>query len=117
MTDAIFEIKPPNTGTAKLVYILYIVSVVFGVTGIAAVILAYVYKDDAPEWLQSHYRFQIRTFWIGGLYLGLGLILSLILIGYLVLLLWVIWLLVRCIKGFRYLDQQRTHPNPTGWLL
>ena len=54
-----------NSSTAKLVYILYLVGLVFGITGIIGVIVAYVNKGDAPEWMQSHYRFQIRTFWMG----------------------------------------------------
>jgi len=30
--------------------------------------MAYIYKGDAPDWLKSHYRYQIRKFWIGILY-------------------------------------------------
>lgn len=66
-----------NNGTsqqqlAKIVYILYLVGVVFGITGLIGVVMAYIYKSDAPEWLSSHYQFQIRTFWIGLLYLVVG---------------------------------------------
>ncbi len=78
--------------------------------------MAYINKSDAPEWLQSHYRFQIRTFWIGVLYMMIGVILTLALIGYLIILFWVIWLIVRCIKGMKTLDNKQAHPNPTGWM-
>ena len=54
-----------GAGTAKLVYILYLVSLLIGITAIVGLIIAYVNRDDAPGWLQTHYRFQIRTFWIG----------------------------------------------------
>ncbi|HIF9240904.1 TPA: DUF4870 family protein [Photobacterium damselae] len=47
---------------AKIIYILYLVGLVIGVTGIVGVIMAYVNKGDAPQWLQDHFRFQIRTF-------------------------------------------------------
>ena len=115
--DSYQDFTPVTTSTkmAKLVYILYIIGIVFGITGIVGVVISYVYQGDAPHWLQSHYRFQIRTFWIGLLYLVVGVILSFILVGYLVMLFWIIWLLVRCIKGLRLLDQQREHPNPAGW--
>lgn len=103
-------------GTAKIVYILYLVGILFGITGIIGVIMAYINKADAPEWLQSHYQFQIRTFWIGFLYLIIGGFLTLAVIGYLVILFWVIWLIVRCAKGIKYLDAKEAHPNPTGWM-
>src|SRR5579862_5866741 len=51
---------PSEGSTAQIVYILYLVSLVFGVTGIVGVIMAYVNRSDAPEWVQTHYRFQIR---------------------------------------------------------
>jgi len=105
-----------TASTAKIVYILYLVGVVFGVTGIVGVVMAYINRGDAPEWLQSHYQFQIRTFWIGALYIFVGFLLSLIVIGWLILLFWLVWLIVRCVKGMKYLDQQQSYPNPTSWM-
>ncbi len=112
------EIQPTKStdSSAKIVYILYIVGAFIGLAGIVGVIIAYVNKDDAPEWLKTHYQFQIRTFWIGALYLIIGSLLSLILIGWLVLLFWVIWLIVRSVKGLKLLDAKQAHPNPTTWL-
>lgn len=110
-----------NNGTsqqqlAKIVYILYLVGVVFGITGLIGVVMAYIYKSDAPEWLYSHYQFQIRTFWIGLLYLVVGSILLVVLVGWLVYLFWVVWLIIRCVKGLQILDKKEPHPNPTSWL-
>lgn len=110
-----------NNGTsqqqlAKIVYILYLVGVVFGITGLIGVVMAYIYKSDAPEWLYSHYRFQIRTFWIGLLYLVVGSILLVVLVGWLVYLFWVVWLIIRCVKGLQILDKKEPHPNPTAWM-
>ncbi len=102
--------------TAKLVYILYLVGLVFGITGIIGVVVAYVNKSDAPEWLQSHYRFQIRTFWMGLVYLILGSILLIVLVGWLVYLFWVIWLIVRCVKGLKALEQQQPVVDETSWM-
>lgn len=110
-----------NNGTsqqqlAKIVYILYLVGVVFGITGLIGVVMAYIYKSDAPEWLSSHYQFQIRTFWIGLLYLVVGSILLVVLVGWLVYLFWVVWLIIRCVKGLQILDKKEPHPNPTTWM-
>lgn len=113
-------VTPPtatdNGSMAKVVYILYLAGILVGITGIVGVIIAYVNKSDAPEWLKTHYQYQIRTFWIGFLYMFIGSILSIILIGYLVLLFWMVWLIVRCVKGMKYLDNQQAHPDPTGWM-
>ena len=55
---------------AKVVYILFLAEFFVGpLGGLAGVILAYVCRSDAPDRLVSHYRFQIRTFWIGWLYI------------------------------------------------
>ena len=103
-------------GTAMLVYVLLLASIVLWVTGVVGVVIAYVYKDDAPEWLKSHYRLQIRTFWISFLYIILGMLLLVVLVGYAVLVFWLIWFLVRCIKGIRYLNRGQAYPNPDNWL-
>lgn len=116
MSEELAQEKPTTEGSAKIVYILYIVGLIFGITGIIGVVIAYVNRSDAPAWLQSHYQFQIRTFWIGMLYILIGVILSFAIIGYLILLFWVVWLIVRCVKGMKLLGQKRAHPNPTGWM-
>lgn len=114
--DNSVAIKSSTEGTAKLVYILYLAGIVFGITGIVGVVMAYINKDDAPDWLKSHYQFQIRTFWIGGLYLLIGTLLSVILIGWLVILFWVVWLIIRAVKGMKFLEAKEAHPNPSGWM-
>jgi uncharacterized membrane protein len=53
---------------------------------------------------------------MGLLYLFIGVLFAFFLIGYLILVFWVIWVVVRCVKGMKYLDQQKPHPNPTSWL-
>ncbi len=103
-------------GSAKIIYILYFVNIIIGFAGIIGVIMAYVNRGDAPDWLKTHYQFQIRTFWIGLLYTVIGLILTYVLIGVLILLFVVVWWIVRTAKGMKYLDKQEAHPNPTGWM-
>ena len=116
MNDPIEQDSSNAEGMARIVYFLYLAGIIIGMTGIIGVVIAYVYRDDAPEWLQAHFRFQIRTFWIGALYLLIGALLSFIIIGYLVLLFWVIWLAVRSVKGLKSLEQKQAHPDPTGWM-
>ena len=103
------------TGTARIIYILYLVSLAVGLTGLIGVIMAYVNRSDAPEWLSSHYRFQIRTFWIFLLYVIVGIALLFIVVGVVVLVLAVIWWIVRCAKGLKYLSREEAYPDPDGW--
>jgi uncharacterized membrane protein len=116
VNEMVAQDKPTTEGTAKIVYILYLVGIIFGITGIVGVVMAYINRNDAPDWLKTHYQFQIRTFWIGALYSLVGIILTFVIIGYLILMFWVIWLIIRCVKGMKSLDQREAHPNPTGWM-
>jgi len=105
-----------DTTLAMIVYGLYFASYFMGVTSIAGVIVAYVQYGSADPLLQSHYRFQIRTFWISVLYVAVGIVLCLVLVGILVLLWWFIWSLVRNIKGILALNEGRPIANPTSWM-
>jgi len=105
-----------NTTLALAVYILYFVAYFTGITALIGVIIAHLQVGTADPMLQSHYRFQIRTFWIGLLYLIGGMILMLVLVGWLVWLWWFIWSLVRNVKGVLALNENRPIDNPGSWL-
>lgn len=100
----------------NIVYMLYLASLIFGVTGLIGVVIAYVNRRDGPEWLWSHYDFQIRTFWIGLLYVMISSLLTLIVIGWLLILLWYIWVIIRCARGMKHLARGQPYPNPKSWL-
>ena len=108
--------NPAEASNANVVYILYLVSFVVGITGLIGLILAYVNQSTAPWWVQTHYRFQIRTFWIGLLYGLIGVATSLILIGWLVLLFTAVWYILRCVKGMQRINAGQPYDNVTGWL-
>ena len=109
-------VSDADKSSPKIIYILYLLSTVLGVTGLIGVIMAYIYRDAAPDWLKSHYRFQIRTFWIGLLYALVGLLLLSVVVGALVLVFQLVWLIIRCIKGIQYLDRNEPHPDPGSWM-
>jgi uncharacterized membrane protein len=101
--------------TANLIYILYLVGLVMGITALVGLVMAYIYRDDAPAWLRTHYRFQIRTFWIGLIYLVVGILTTPIVIGFFVLVFWLIWLVVRCVKGIKLVDEGRAQTDVETW--
>ena len=104
-----------TTPTAKVIYILLLVSTLVGFTGIIALIMAYIFKDNSTDWLQTHYRFQIRTYWIGLLYTMIGLITVTITVGYLILMFTFIWIVVRCAKGLKQLENEQPVNNLESW--
>jgi uncharacterized membrane protein len=101
---------------ALIVYILYLVAYFTGITALIGVIIAHVQIGSADPFLASHYRFQIRTFWIGILYIVIGTILTFVVVGIAVLLWWFVWSLVRNIKGALALNENKPIANPQSWL-
>lgn len=96
-----------NQNMAMIIYILYLVGFLVGLSALVGVILAHVNAGNEQNLvIKSHFSYQIRTFWWGLLWVFLGVLTSFILIGYLVLLGWFIWTLVRCIKGLSALNRQ-----------
>lgn len=96
-----------NQNMAMIVYILYLVGFLIGLSALVGVILAHVNaSNEQNPVIKSHFSYQIRTFWWGLLWVFIGLLTSIILVGYLVLLGWFIWTLVRCIKGLSALNRQ-----------
>ena len=80
------------------------------------VIIAYVKIDEADPMLRSHYRFQIRTFWIGLFYLAIGIPLCAVLIGVPILFWWFVWSLVRIVKGGFRVVEYKPIASPGSWL-
>ena len=96
-----------------IVYLLQALSYISGITYIVAVIVNYVKLDDVRgTWLESHFRWQINTFWGSLIGFIVGIITFYIIIGYFILIATVFWILYRIIKGWLYLtDKRRMYPN------
>ncbi len=100
---------------AMVIYILYLVPA--GITHIVGVILAYVSRTTAPDWLKTHYTLQIRTFWIGLLYFVISCALCAILIGIPLLAAVLVWFVLRCAIGLSRLSRGEPYPTPESWLI
>jgi uncharacterized membrane protein len=87
-----------------------------GWPSIIAVILNYVKRADVRgTWLDSHFSWQIRTFWFALLWLALGAVAFVTVIGIPVaFVLWFatgIWVLYRIIRGWLALSSQKLLPR------
>ena len=102
-----------------IIYALHATSLVIGIVGVAsvvgaflfgwpsiiAVILNYIKRSEARgTFLDSHFRWQIRTFWFAALWCSIGLALFLTLVGIPIAFgIWVatgIWVAYRVIRGW-----------------
>lgn len=107
--------KPKKIAT--FVYALYAASLVVGVTAIVGIIVCHVKRDDvAGTWLDSHFRWQMRTFWFGLAWAAVGMVLMVIMIGWVVLTAVYIWFIYRIVKGWLRLYEDKpmyaeTTPN------
>jgi uncharacterized membrane protein len=111
---------------ANVVYALHSLAIVIGLVGaatvvgsfvgsvpsIAAVVLNYVKRGDARgTWVESHYRWQIRTFWFALLWFCVGWLFIVTIIGALVgipiLIALTVWLIYRIARGWMRLSDRR----------
>ncbi|MFP5212199.1 MAG: DUF4870 family protein [Acidobacteriota bacterium] len=91
-----------------VIYGLYAASYVVGITCIIAIIINYVKRSEAQGTLyESHFRWQIRTFWFGILWSLVGLATTFIGVGFIVLVVSGIWVIYRVVKGMLYLNDGR----------
>jgi uncharacterized membrane protein len=111
---------------ANIVYALHSLAIVIGIVGaatvvgsfvgsvpsIAAVVLNYVKRGDARgTWVESHYRWQIRTFWFALLWFCVGWLFIVTIIGAIVgipiLIALTVWLIYRIARGWMRLGDRR----------
>ena len=115
MSDLEISTDPSQKGNANLIYILYLVGLAAGITAVVGVVMAYMARDKGPEGLQSHYRNQINLFWKVIAYFIIGVVLTVIMIGFLVMLAATIWYIVRVIQGMQALNRNEAIANPSSW--
>lgn len=108
-----------DISSIKLIYIFNLVGSLIYPMLVMGVLVAYEKKGKAPEWLQSHYLFQINGFYISLILLMVswGLLYLGNLYGLAVMVVWIIWNITRSVKGLKTLKAQRPIANPNNGLL
>ena len=91
-----------------LVYGLQAASLIVGITLIAGVIINYLRREQAAgTWLESHFTWQIRTFWWSLAWCILGVASVVFIVGIFVLLASAVWFVYRIVKGWTELNEGR----------
>jgi uncharacterized membrane protein len=112
----------------QIIYGLHALSLVSGIVGVAtvvgafltgwpsiiAVILNYVMRGEVRgTWLESHFRWQIRTFWYGLLWVSLCALFVIMTFGIGILIAWLplgivsLWFIYRIGRGWIALNDRR----------
>ncbi len=113
-TDRWLEPGPTNV---QVIYVLYLASFVIGITGIIGIVIAYINRGKAGGWIETHYTWAIRTFWIALLGGFVSLLLLIVGIGFLLGLAVAIWVIVRCIVGLQAVGRREPIRDPQSWLV
>ena len=113
----------------QVIYALHALSLLTGILGAAtivgsfligwpsiiAVILNYVKRSEVRgTWLESHFRWQIRTFWYGLLWVALCIIFVVMTLGIGLIVVWLpiaivsLWFVYRIVRGWLALREGRT---------
>jgi len=105
----------PGANNVKLVYVLYLIGFVIGISSIFGIVFAYVNRGQSEDWVETHYTYLIRTFWIGLLYFLIAGLLAMLIIGFVLIFAAAVWVIVRCIIGLQKASKGEAVANPQGW--
>jgi uncharacterized membrane protein len=99
------------------VYVLYLAGLAIGITPLVGVVMAYINRGQSEAWVETHYTWAIRTFWIGLLYFLIALILTFLLIGFILFIAVAVWFIVRVVVGLQAVSRNEPMKNPQSWLI
>jgi uncharacterized membrane protein len=119
---------PTMIGWTQAIYALHAFSLLMGILGTAtifgafltgwpsiiAVIFNYLKRGDVRgTWIESHFRWQIRTFWFGLLWVALCAFFVIATLGIGLLIAWVplafvsVWFIYRIVRGWSALNARK----------
>ena len=111
-------VNTPNSDVKNYVFIAYVtyaVGLLILFTPVVGVIMAYVKRDEAQGTIYaSHIDYLIKTFWVSLVGTVLGTFTTLILIGWLILLVTAIWFIYRVVIGLIKLNEDKP-VSTQGW--
>ncbi len=127
-TQIVVQPSNPLVTWTQIIYALHAASLLIGILGAAtvvgsfltgwpsiiAVILNYVKRGETRgTWIESHFRWQIRTFWYGLLWISLCVMFIILTFGIGIIFAWLpifvvgIWFIYRIVRGWIALSAGR----------
>ena len=101
--------RPASAKTLTAVtYLLYAAGTLTFITPFIAIIINYVKMDSVKgTWLESHFRWQIRTFWFAVIGYLIGALLMVLFVGIFVLIAVHLWAIYRVVRGvLNFIDEK-----------
>ncbi|HYX67385.1 MAG TPA: hypothetical protein VE935_24460 [Burkholderiales bacterium] len=116
LTHVMYGLHAFSALTGILTPALVVTAFLTGWPSIIAIIINYVKRSEVREtWLDSHFSWQLRTFWFALLWLAVGAVLFATVVGIPVaVVLWIatgIWVIYRLLRGWLALGSRQTLPR------
>jgi uncharacterized membrane protein len=120
LTHVIYALHASAILIGVLGSVVVVGAFLFGVPSIIAVIINYVKRSDVRgTFLDSHFRWQIRTFWFAMLWaatgilvlFGLGLLVIGLVLGPAILAATGLWVIYRIVRGWLALNDRKPVPS------
>jgi uncharacterized membrane protein len=106
-THAIYALHALSLVTGILGAATVVGAFLIGWPSIVAVILNYIKRSEVRgTWLESHFRWQLRTFWYGLLWIALCVAFTVVTLGLGLLIVWLpmalvgLWFIYRVVRGW-----------------
>ena len=99
--------------TVLIAYILHACAVFNGITAIIAVVINHIKAPETrSDFIRSHHRWMLRTFWFGLLWFLISSALTIIFIGFIGYFLVAVWWIYRVVRGFLNYSERKAMPLP-----
>lgn len=129
MTDRPIDTVSEDRMMPAIVYGLYLLGTVNGLTALVGLALALANRNRAGERMRTHYTFQVRSCWLWLAWMIIGILLIVVGAPFSFLLIglplfaagWAIiglveaWFVVRAVMGAVYLARDEAYPRPNTW--
>jgi len=115
LSHVIYALHAFTVVTGLITSAFIVTAFLTGWPSLIAVVLSYVKRGEARgTFLESHFRWQIRTFWFALLWLLMALLLAFTLIGiplaFVLVVITGFWVLYRVVRGWLNLNDRRALP-------
>lgn len=96
-----------------IIALLYLASFITGITAVIGIVLAHIWAGEpAEEWEKSHYRYLIRTFWLALATGAVGVVLTIVLVGFAILFAVTIWVVIRSVVSLVKAQKREAIADP-----
>lgn len=99
--------------TLLVCYVLHAAAILVGLTAIVGVIINHIKVNETTnQFVRSHHRWMLRTFWFGLLWTCVSIVLSFVAIGFIGFIIVGVWWIYRIVRGILNFSDRKAMPLP-----